>query len=327
MYPNTATTQEPDRVTGWLRPDRMLDRPRRWVVLLTVLTVVAYHFVWALTNRPYVSPALIALGTGLVLLVLLMLLTSVKGGVVKPQGVASYFMVAIGIGGTVLGCVLLASSRAAEPFDAAARELIGALALMAGVFVGTAGVFLRPPKTGLSRFVENHDFATESIQLSDGDGLLRRSRTAFGAGRIDRLVDACRSHVKADDLHYVALYVDDVCAFYLDAFPHHAVQVYFTDEQHEERRRDAYLQVAAYLRELLPDMNTAFEGIDSGILIRVVLDVERGAVYYYRIDSRRFLIGVTLNQSVVHKADSVMTRLTQEIQVLLGHRKNTDFND
>lgn len=40
-----------------------------------------------------------------------------------------------------------------------------------------------------------------------------------------------------------------------------------------------------------------------GRMLRIVLDVEQGAVYYYRLGPADFLIGVTVNQSQVARAD------------------------
>lgn len=40
-------------------------------------------------------------------------------------------------------------------------------------------------------------------------------------------------------------------------------------------------------------LNSHFEDIEGGILIRTVLDVEKGALYYYWVTPRDFLIGVS----------------------------------
>jgi hypothetical protein len=109
-------------------------------------------------------------------------------------------------------------------------------------------------------------------------------------------------------------------------FADSTLETFFSDDRLVEERRSEYLRMAATLKDWVPAMDTNFERIDSGYLIRVVLDVQRGALYYFRIDARRFLIGVTVDQSVVLKADAAMVQLTQDLQVLLGHRKDTDFN-
>jgi hypothetical protein len=321
---DSGPTHEPARVTDWLRPQRIFAGSGRVAAMLVLLTAIAYHVAWAVSGRPYVSADLIVLSSALAVVVVVALLARVKGGLVTIRGAVYYFQSLVGIAGVTLGLTMVVYGN--EPGLGLGRTgMVGTMVLVGGVLTFAAGVFLRPARPALSRRVPQ-DFATQKLVLSDGDAIVRRSRGDFGAGRIERLVDLCTNHVKNDDLHYVAYYVDGRCAFYVDVFDHHAIESYFT-EVTQDRRREEYLRLAIHLNEWLPGMNHSFDGIDSGVLIRVVLDVERGAFYYYKVDSRRFVIGVTLDQSVVHKADSVMTKLAREVQVLLGHRTNPDFND
>ncbi|GLY85895.1 hypothetical protein [Actinoallomurus iriomotensis] len=46
-----------------------------------------------------------------------------------------------------------------------------------------------------------------------------------------------------------------------------------------------------------------------GRMLRIVLDVEQGAVYYYRLGPRDYLVGVTVNQKRVSQADRRMGEL------------------
>jgi hypothetical protein len=50
-----------------------------------------------------------------------------------------------------------------------------------------------------------------------------------------------------------------------------------------------------------------------GRLLRVVLDVEQGAIYYYRLSSAEFLVGLTLNQKRVSEADEKLGDLVAEL--------------
>jgi hypothetical protein len=319
---DSGTPQEPARVTDWLRPRRIFAGTTRAVGVLVLLTIVAYHLAWWFSGRRYLSADLLVLAGAVALVVVLALLTRVKGGLVTVRGALYYFLALAGAAAGVLGVSMIGRAPQASP---SGSGVVGTLVLIGGVFTFAAGMFLRPARTGLSRQVP-HDFATQQIKIAESDGLVRRSRSDFGAGRIERLVELCKGHIKTDDLHYVAYYVDGKCAFYLDVFDSHQLEAYFT-EVTPDRRREEYLRLSVHLDGWLRDLNRSFEDIDSGVLIRLVLDVERGALYYYKVDGRRFLVGVTLDQSVVHKADSAMTKLTREAQVLLGHRNNPDFND
>ncbi|GAA1008298.1 hypothetical protein Aple_070430 [Acrocarpospora pleiomorpha] len=50
-----------------------------------------------------------------------------------------------------------------------------------------------------------------------------------------------------------------------------------------------------------------------GRLLRIVLDVERGAIYYYRLGARDYLVGVTVNQEQVAICDDKMGDLASSL--------------
>jgi hypothetical protein len=60
-------------------------------------------------------------------------------------------------------------------------------------------------------------------------------------------------------------------------------------------------------------LNVCARRLDGGILIRTVLDVEQGALYYYRIDRNGYLTGITMDRSRVLVTDEKLRRLTNEI--------------
>jgi hypothetical protein len=74
-------------------------------------------------------------------------------------------------------------------------------------------------------------------------------------------------------------------------------------------------------------LNSEFRALDSGTLIRLVLDVERGALYYYVVhsESERFLVGVTLDQDMVHVTDRKLQTLVDDIRHHLGHPRITEL--
>lgn len=200
-------------------------------------------------------------------------------------------------------------------------DVVGTVSFFAGLFVVLAAVYLRGEaiRSGPSP----RPVSEQRFKLAGADALLRRYR-GFSPGATDRIVDICRPMVAVADLHYVAYFVDHSCRFYLDVLDDAAIQGYF-DMATPEQRRDRYVAHGRYLDQLLTGLNRSFLDIDSGILIRVVLDVERGALYYYWVDDRRFLIGVTLNQAMVDKADRKMVHVVDGVREALGHRKIGDL--
>ncbi|MEV4257631.1 hypothetical protein AB0J52_31110 [Spirillospora sp. NPDC049652] len=50
-----------------------------------------------------------------------------------------------------------------------------------------------------------------------------------------------------------------------------------------------------------------------GRVLRIVLDVEQGAVYYYRLSASEYLVGVTVHQAHVCQADEVLGDLVQAL--------------
>ena len=80
-------------------------------------------------------------------------------------------------------------------------------------------------------------------------------------------------------------------------------------------------------KDIIAKLNAEFRNMDSGALIRLVLDVERGALYYYVVhsESERFLIGVTLDQDMVHVTDRKLQVLVDDIRHHMGHPRITEL--
>jgi hypothetical protein len=169
-------------------------------------------------------------------------------------------------------------------------------------------------------FVEQRD-----IPLPSGSGNAQvRTFRGFGGRGIDRILAAAESQVSTEDLHYVAYHVDGLCQFSVDVLDHPDIPA--DEKVRGDQRRAQYLRHGLKLDRLMDGLNQEFRSIDSGSLLRVVLDVERGALYYFWVDDARFLIGVTMDQSQVHKADAKMVQLVDAIRPLLGHKRIEDLN-
>ncbi|GAT65968.1 hypothetical protein PS9374_01612 [Planomonospora sphaerica] len=132
---------------------------------------------------------------------------------------------------------------------------------------------------------------------------------------VEKALGSCVSMVDQDDLHFVAYYAGGRCCFYTDVLDDADLAHFFHDTAQEERR-ELYLKAGNQLNWLTGRLNNQFRRIEGGILIRTVLDVERGALYLYWVDEARYLVGVTLDQRKVDVADDKMARL---VDMIRGH--------
>ncbi|MBD0841486.1 hypothetical protein [Streptomyces sp. TRM68416] len=141
------------------------------------------------------------------------------------------------------------------------------------------------------------------------------------AHRYDEYQDAdqeveekCREALHPQDLQFIGYYVDGRCRFHIDALEAPALNPFFRRSSRDERRQ-AYERTGRQLDWLVEQLDTYMQHLSGGILIRVVFDVEQGALYYCNLDERTYLMGVTMIQDQVLVADEKIRRLANE----LGH--------
>jgi hypothetical protein len=119
-------------------------------------------------------------------------------------------------------------------------------------------------------------------------------------GEPGQLADAV---LDPEDLQYVAVVRDDEIVMHRDVFDHPAARRFFRAKHTPERRRRFYREfvprLGFYSRRITGLTNAAI----GGGLHRLVLDVRWGAMYFYRIDLRTYLVGITLNQEAVVVSD------------------------
>lgn len=132
--------------------------------------------------------------------------------------------------------------------------------------------------------------------------------------------------LNTEDLHYVAYYVDGQPVLALDLLDHPDLERYF-DVIEPYQRREEYHRQGKHLNTLSRKLNSELSALNTGDLVRLVFDVERGALYYYLVttDTNRFLVGVTLNQYKVYIADRKIATLVDEIRMHLGQPKMTEL--
>jgi|SRR5215470_11357560 len=139
-----------------------------------------------------------------------------------------------------------------------------------------------------------------------------RSRPPAVTGRRDRpefqLIDA---HVDPADLHLAALIApgDELV---VDQLAHPQLSRFFGLISVDARRK-FYAEYARDLPKIAGQLGRLVRTSVGGSLLRLVLDVEQGAVYWYRLGAGRFLMGVTLDQEQVEAADNKMSSLALQI--------------
>jgi hypothetical protein len=125
------------------------------------------------------------------------------------------------------------------------------------------------------------------------------------------LEQRCQAVLDPQDLQFVALIRDGAKELWPDLFDDPAMEPFFRAGYTVDLRRRFYRDFALDLPHHVRDLGRiAYPLIGRG-LDRVVLDVQRGAIYYYRMDPRSYLMGVTLNQFAVAVADVKMEWLSR----------------
>ena len=131
--------------------------------------------------------------------------------------------------------------------------------------------------------------------------------------------------MSVEDLHYIAFYTAHECVFRVDVLDDPALGTLHGIAE-AQVRRSSYDGTGPAIEQALAQFNQTFHDIDVGMLVRLVLDVERGAVYYFTIDrdSGRYLVAVTLHQDQVHHTDAKLARLVDDLRHALGFPRMTE---
>lgn len=194
-------------------------------------------------------------------------------------------------------------------------------------------------------YTDEHDYIDESNQvdrslarlvgrLRDQVGLASRNPGGYEtdaraapstddrriAPHVDRRGDAlpatveqaCLAALNPHGLHLVGCLVDDEVVFLADILEHSALALYFGGPVTPAYRREFYRELSGQLADIRTRLARVGASTLRGQLKRVVLDVEQGAVYYLRVDSRLHLVGMTLHQPRVRQVDLRLAELATE---------------
>jgi hypothetical protein len=143
--------------------------------------------------------------------------------------------------------------------------------------------------------------------ISMGDG---------GAPYTERLLADCREATRPNDLQFVAYCAEGKVRFAVDHLGHPELRKYFTQVT-VQARREFYLGFSHELGLQVGRLNRLVDIVPGGLLNRLVLDVEQGGVFYYRLSVGEYLIGVSLDQSRLVHADDRMSELAATCRALI----------
>lgn len=120
----------------------------------------------------------------------------------------------------------------------------------------------------------------------------------------------CASALDPADLHYLALFHRGGCDFALDVLGDGGLYRFFAEVSVEERRR-MYQRLGVELEASAGQLARVVHPC-GGLLHRLVLDVEEGCLYYYRVPgSAWYLVAATLDHTRSDVTDARVARLVR----------------
>lgn len=125
------------------------------------------------------------------------------------------------------------------------------------------------------------------------------------------VADLCRAAVGPDDLHYVAHCRDGDVIVVADQLEHRSLSRFFTQISPEGRRK-FYTGFCGQLSLLAGQLGRVVRPTISSPIQRIVVDVQQGAIYYYRLRTDEYLVGVTLDQHRIEETDNKMAVLAMQ---------------
>ncbi|MFD2762945.1 hypothetical protein [Micromonospora eburnea] len=114
-------------------------------------------------------------------------------------------------------------------------------------------------------------------------------------------------------LHYLSHHRAGEQVAAVDILEHPELAPFFNRGITVTDRRSRYQRLAADLSLLALQVSRDLRRAVVGDVARLVLDVEMGAVYYYRLAPDDYLVGVTLDQDAVSQADDAMWTVARQL--------------
>jgi len=257
-------------------------------------------------NEPYhLGRAAVVLGVAVLALILLWTLRLMGR---RLSILLELAMVTLGLAITSTGILGLV----ARPEQRAELSLV--VVCLGLTITSTAGYTIYLEKTGVDFFFATPRTVQRGVVHHIGDSATQTVLIKFPlfSTTDDEVANLCRSQMNADDLHFVGYYVDGSCRFHVDVLDSPALNRFFRGQGRDQRRL-SYERAGRQLDWIMSRLNVYVRRLDGGILIRTVLDIEQGALYYYWIARNVYLTGLTMDQSKVLVADEKLRRLANTI--------------
>jgi hypothetical protein len=144
-------------------------------------------------------------------------------------------------------------------------------------------------------------------EASSGDAFPAYVSGSTGPGGI---VEAA---LRPAGLHYLSHHRAGEQLAAVDILEHPELQPFFNRGVTVADRRTRYQRLAGDLSLLVLQVSRDLRRAVAGDVARLVLDVEMGAVYYYRLSPDDYLFGVTLDQDSVSQADHTMWTMARQL--------------
>jgi len=291
---------------------------RSGAALSVLLTGVAVEFILAVVKSEPVSPE--RFGTLLAIIVVLSVaLELAERKRTSWRRIVAAGLIVIGVLGVAAGVLILFN---ADLTSNQLANVVGTTVIASGVIVVLSGFYVAMQRGVVQRddpgeYPDLHGGLTQPLPNRAGEatGML----TTFDGDISSSIVDLCRHAMAVRDLHFVGFYVNGKCRFYTDVLDDTSRQMQdMRGDISAEARRRRYEAYGRLAHGMVGRLDSAFAEVEQGNLIRVVLDVEQGAFYYMRVDQRRFIFGVTMNQNAVNIVDDKLRTIAIDVANLSG---------
>lgn len=133
----------------------------------------------------------------------------------------------------------------------------------------------------------------------------------------DPRVGMCLDALSPRRVNYLSYWRDGQPLFAVDVLDHDDLAGYATCIDSEARRR-RYLEVGEKLGAIVGGLGRTVHPVTPGPLSRAVLDVEQGALFYFRIRRGEYLLGASLVQRQVSQADTAANQVADRLRDAAG---------
>ncbi len=131
--------------------------------------------------------------------------------------------------------------------------------------------------------------------------------------RDSRVAEVCLAHVDCRRLHYVAVYRQGEEIASVDVMHHPELARFLYGDQTVDDRRRFYAHFGVRIGRYLNDLTLSAEPAIGPSVRHVALDVERGAVFFHRLDPSTYLVGVSLDQDEIASAEQQIAELARDL--------------